>query len=277
MILKYTIAAASSSKSIGHLQQIMSLTFANILKCIQDTDDDVRQVASSSLEPISTRFNQIMAESAVDVELLIRTLIDVLSDLDDLGTSCSSVMSLLSDLLAVEANQTVFIRLLNGESILPRLLPFLTHSSLNVRQTTMSTIEKIVRAINASGGSTESPVMPRFEELEKQADLSTLMRLLYQQAILMNSEAGFKLLERCLTDLWRTLCSQLSSKCLIAICFPFITSWLVLMMYPSNQVIENAYIVTYGYQSVLMTFLILFSSFFLLKIFKNPKKYIIIK
>lgn len=238
MILKYTIAAASSSPSITHLQQIISQTFPNILKCIQDTDDDVRQVASSSLEPISTRLNLILADSPSHIQLLVRTLIDVLSDLDDLGTSCSSVMSLLSDLLAVESNQLVFIRLLNGQSILPRLLPFLSHSSVSVRQTTMSTIEKIVRAINSS-----SPNQFRFEELEKQADLSTLMRLLYQQAILMNSEAGFKQLERCLTDLWRTLCHQLSSKCLIAACFPFITTWLALMMYPSNQVIEAAYLV----------------------------------
>lgn len=253
MILKYTIAAASSLPSLEHLQQIISLTFANILKCIENTDDDVRQVASSSLEPISTRLNRILAHSPHQIELLMRTLIDVLSDLDDLGTSCSSVMSLLSDLLAVESNQIVFIRLLKGESILPRLLPFLTHSSLNVRQTTMSTIEKIVRAINASTSSasadsttttTSSTPSFRFEELEKTADLSTLMRLLYQQAILMNSDAGFKLLHRCLTDLWRTLCSQLSSKCLISICFPYITTWIVLMMHPSNQVIESAYLVS---------------------------------
>lgn len=251
MILKYTIAAASSLPSFEHLQQIISLTFANILKCIENTDDDVRQVASSSLEPISTRLNLILAHSPEQIELLMRTLIDVLSDLDDLGTSCSSVMSLLSDLLAVESNQIVFIRLLKGESILPRLLPFLTHSSLNVRQTTMSTIEKIVRAINASTATnsattTTTTTIPsfRFEELEKTADLSMLMRLLYQQAILMNSDAGFKLLHRCLTDLWRTLCSQLSSKCLISICFPYITTWIVLMMHPSNQVIESAYLVS---------------------------------
>lgn len=244
MILKYTIAAASSSQSLEHLQQIISLTFANILKCIENTDDDVRQVASSSLEPISTRLNLILAHSPDHIEMLIRTLIDVLSDLDDLGTSCSSVMSLLSDLLAIESNQTVFIRLLKGESILPRLLPFLTHSSLNVRQTTMSTIEKIVRAINASrSGSHETLGSYRFEELEKPNDLSTLMRLLYQQAILMSSDAGFKLLERSLTDLWRTLCSQLSSKSIIAVCFPFITTWIALMMYPSNQVIEAVYLV----------------------------------
>lgn len=254
MILKYTIAAASSSPQLEHLQQIISLTFHNIIKCIENSDDDVRQVASSSLEPISTRLNLILDASADEqhIERLVRTLIDVLSDLDDLGTSCSSVMSLLSDLLAIESNQVVFIRLLKGESILPRLLPFLTHSSLSVRQTTMSTIEKIVRAINASGAAAAIPSSSeptqhsssfRFEELEKPADLSTLMRLLYQQAILMSSDVGFKLLERCLLDLWRTLCSQLSPKCLIAVCFPYITTWIALLMYPSNQPIESVYLV----------------------------------
>jgi len=66
MILKYTIAAASASNDLTNLKQIFSLTFNNILECIKDNDDDVRQVASSSLEPVSKQLNSLLNEQQLD-------------------------------------------------------------------------------------------------------------------------------------------------------------------------------------------------------------------
>ncbi|CAF0748348.1 unnamed protein product [Brachionus calyciflorus] len=237
MILKYTIAAASASNDLTNLKQIFSLTFNNILECIKDNDDDVRQVASSSLEPVSKQLNSLLNEQQLDC--LIRILIDVLSDLDDLGTSCSNIMSLLSDLLSLGTNQATFIRLLNGQSILPRLLPFFNHTNFIVKQTTLNTINKIIIAINSNGQSGF-----KFELIEKSENLGLLFRLLFQQSILMSSENGFKMLENLLIELWETLCYNLSPKLLVSICFPFITTWLVLLMYPSNQQIDSAYLVS---------------------------------
>lgn len=235
MILKYTIAAANAANQLENLKKIFSLTFENILKCIKDSDDDVRQVASSSLEPVSKRLNNLL--NTAQIESLIRILIDVLSDLDDLGTSCSNIMCLLSDLLSLNENQLIFIELLSGQSILPRLLPFLNHSSLTVKQTTLNTINKIIVAIN-----TNLKIF-KFEAIEKNENLSLLFRILYQQAILMSSESGFKMLETLLIDLWQTLCYNISPKLLVNLCFPYITTWLVLLMYPCNQQIDTAYLV----------------------------------
>lgn len=237
MILKYTIAAASASNDLTNLKQIFSLTFENILNCIKDNDDDVRQVASSSLEPVSTNLNSLLRTD--QIESLIKILIDVLSDLDDLGTSCSNIMSLLSDLLSLHENQTTFIRLLNGQSILPRLLPFLNHSSFNVKQTTLSTINKIIIAINSNGSFGY-----KFELIENSQNLALLFRLLYQQAILMSSENGFKMLESLVVELWETLNYNISPNILVSICFPYITTWLILLMYPCNQQIDPAYLVS---------------------------------
>lgn len=233
MILKYTIAAASTN-DLAYLRQILLLTFPNIIKCIQDNDDDVRQVASSTLEPVSKHLNEILPPD--QLQNLIRILIDVLSDLDDLGTSCSNIMSLLSDLLSLDANQQTFISLLNNQSILPRLLPFMNHSSLTVKQTTLNTINKIILAING-----QSPF--RFESLERAENLITLFRLLYQQAILLNGDQAFKTLEPNLLELWHTLCYNLSPRTLIQVCFPYITTWLMLFMHPANQQIECNYLV----------------------------------
>jgi hypothetical protein len=147
-------------------------------------------------------------------------------------------MCLLSDLLSNTDNHTIFLGLLNGHSILPRLLPFLNHPNLSVKQTTLNTVNKIINAINASS----TPA--RFETIETPATLTRLFRLLFQQAILMSTEAHFKQLEATLIQLWQALCTSLSSASIVAICFPYITTWLFLFMWPPNQQIDPAYLVS---------------------------------
>jgi TATA-binding protein-associated factor len=250
MILKYTIAATSGvtlkktniNDSMKNLQLIFQLLFDNILNCIRDKDDDVRQVASAALEPVSKYLKNLLNES--QLESLIRILIDVLSEIDDLSMSSANIMSLLSDLLSTEESsidiKSIFLKLLNNQSIIPRLLPFLQHSNLTIRQTTLETINKIIIAIDETN---EIKNTYRFESMEKSENLSLLFRLLYQQSILLSSEYSFKLIEPNLIKLWRTLCIKLSSHCLINVCFPYITTWLSLLMYPSNQPIDPNYLI----------------------------------
>jgi hypothetical protein len=244
----------SHSTSISYLKLIFNLTFENILNCIKDNDDDVRQVASASLKPVSKLLTSVLNEEKL--EALIRILIDVLSDIDDLGTSCTTIMLLLSDLLSsnddvkdkeenVNNNKNneidlklIFIRLLNGQSVIPRILPFLQHMNINVKKTTLNTINKIILAINNSNNRLN------FETLESNENLTILFRLLYQQAILMASEQAFHALESLLENLWTTLCNKLSPHCLINTCFPFITTWLLLFMHPSNQPIDSVYLIS---------------------------------
>lgn len=250
MILKYTIAAtsgvtlkkANNNDSMKNLHLIFQLLFDNILNCIRDKDDDVRQVASAALEPVSKYLKQLLNES--QLESLIRILIDVLSEIDDLSMSSANIMSLLSDLLSTEESSVdikrIFLKLLNNQSIIPRLLPFLQHSNLAIRQTTLETINKIIIAIDETN---EQKNTNRFELMEKSENLSLLFRLLYQQSILLSSEYSFRLIEPNLVKLWKTLCVKLSSHCLINVCFPYITTWLSLLMYPSNQPIDPNYLI----------------------------------
>ena len=241
------------SSSISNLKLIFDLTFENILNCIKDNDDDVRQVASASLKPVSKLLTKILNEERL--ESLIRILIDVLSDIDDLGTSCTNIMCLLSDLLSSNDEETIeednnqlnckneinlkkmFNRLLNGQSVIPRILPFLQHMNISVKKTTLNTINKIILAINSSTYSD-------FEKLESNENLTILFRLLFQQAILMSSEQAFQALESILVILWTTLCNKLSPHCLINTCFPFITTWILLFMHPSNQPIDSVYLIS---------------------------------
>ncbi len=135
----------------------------------------------------------------------------------------------------------MFLQLLNGESILPHLMTFFQHSSINVKRTALMTINKIILAMNTVYD--HGTASPRFEAMEKKETLSMLFRLLYQQAVLLPSEHSFSLLESLIESLWSTLCDQLSVGYLINICFPFITTWILLMMHSPNQPIDSIYLV----------------------------------
>ena len=190
MLLKYTIgacsaelrAASSSSTStsqLSNLRLVFAHTFDNILVCIRDEDDDVRQVASASLEPVSTYLSRLL--SGAQLESLVRILVEFFSSIDDLSISCATIMSLLADLLAVasasathtqtqtaqtdtsDANnnnnntvKVIFMRLLNNQSIIPRLLPFMQHANMAVRRTTLDTIHKILLAMNDDNNGVSS-------------------------------------------------------------------------------------------------------------------------
>lgn len=249
MALKYTIAASAALVTDGqrdnyfqNLKLIFDLTFGNILKCLKDNDDDVRHVASTTLEPVSVYLTRLL--DSEKIKLLIQILIDVLTNkLDDLATSCSNIMSLLSDLLSVKNNALIFLNLLNGESIIPNLIVFFQHSSINVKKTALVTINKIIIAINTNYEIGPDGYRFQFETFEKKENLTMLFRLLYQQAILLSSEHSFNLLQTLIEDLWGTLCEKLSVPYLINICFPFITTWILLMMHSPNQPIDSIYLI----------------------------------
>jgi len=137
----------------------------------------------------------------------------------------------------------MFLELLNGESILPHLMTFFQHSSINVKKTALMTINKIILAMNTAYDSDCTIASFRFETMEKKDTLSLLFRLLYQQAILLPSEHSFEILEGLIEKLWATLCDQLSIGYLINSCFPFITTWILLMMHSPNQPIDSIYLV----------------------------------
>ena len=244
MALKYTIAASAALvDSLSNLKLIFQLTFTNILRCLTDNDDDVRHVASTALEPVSSLLAVLL--NPAQIELLIKILIDVLTHkLDDLATSCSHIMSLLSDLLSTKSNSVIFMRLLNGESIIPHLITFFHHTSIQVKRTALITINKIILAIHVNYESNAIHEQFKFETVEKKENLSSLFRLLYQQAILLSSENAFVALEELIEQLWETLCHKLSVPYLINLCFPHITTWILLMMHSPSQPIDSIYLMS---------------------------------
>ena len=77
MTLKYTIAASAALVTnhediyFQNLKLIFDLTFHNILKCLKDNDDDVRHVASTALEPVSSFLTRLLDPVSIFLWALI--------------------------------------------------------------------------------------------------------------------------------------------------------------------------------------------------------------
>jgi hypothetical protein len=145
--------------------------------------------------------------------------------------------------LSSQSNAQVFMRLLNGQSIVPHLIGFFQHSSLSVKKQALTTLSKIIIALSSNNGNSDNYYV--YETIEKKENLSLLFRLLYQQAILLSSIQAFEQLESLIEQLWQTMCNRLSIPYLINLCFPYITTWILLMMHSPNQPIDSIYLVKY--------------------------------
>jgi hypothetical protein len=229
-VLKYLIATMNTKVDNDLIGIIIKTTFDNILLCISDLDDDVRQVATQTLVPISKHLSGFL--SSQHCKQLLKVLIDVLLIVDDLSTSCTSIMELLCDLLEYEANLKSFLNLFDVNEFIKRLYLYIKHSNLNVKQMTLNTFNKIFQIMSRDCERGQLSGV-------NQNVLQNLFRLLYQQAII---ETNLKCLES-IESLWLTLCHFIEFNSLIQTCFPYITTWLLLLMYPAQQPIDAVYLI----------------------------------
>ncbi len=229
LVLKYLVAALNTRDERETIKIILNMTFENVLLCISDLDDDVRQVATQTLVPISKELTGFLDNQ--QSEQLMKVLIDVLLIIDDLSTSSTSIMGLLCDLLKYESNLKIFLNLFDLNEFLKRLCPYIKQNNLNVKQMTLDTFNKIFQILNKSEKHQQTVL--------NQKILQSLFRLLYQQVIV---ETNLKCLESIVT-LWSTLCTFTEFNNLIQTCFPYITTWLLLLMHPAQQPIDAIYLI----------------------------------
>eukprot|EP00041_Stephanoeca_diplocostata_P038978 m.1575863 g.1575863 ORF g.1575863 m.1575863 type:complete len:1877 (-) comp25308_c0_seq54:5766-11396(-) len=112
---------------------------------LEDESDDVRAAAADALLPIS---DQVVTTRPQSVTALLDILWDALLDLDDLAVSTSSVLALLSDLVAVAARRrtdaaapgAALDRMLG---LVPRLFPFFRHALTSVRAAVLRTLSSL--------------------------------------------------------------------------------------------------------------------------------------
>lgn len=160
-------------------EELLNLSFQSITNGLRDQDDDVRAVAAEALLPVAANVVRLMPLS---VPLLVSTLWEALLDLDDISASTSSIMRLLSEVTShpahpdcnclwlepdmlkdlsddesFEKEKDLSMKTLSGVKasisdvlieLVPRLWPFLRHSSKGVRRAAVNLLHTLTESFN---------------------------------------------------------------------------------------------------------------------------------
>ena len=123
--LKYLMATRQDLSN-----QLLPLVYPSLFRGLQDEVDDVSAVAAAALVPLADPLVNLLPIDQIGI--LLKTLWDSLLDLDELTASTSSILTLLSSLMAHPETVTCLKHLPLIE-LVPRLWSFLSHSSSKVR------------------------------------------------------------------------------------------------------------------------------------------------
>lgn len=168
--LKYLLAVRADIRS-----SLLTHAYPHIYKGLQDEMDDVVAVAASCLVPVAESVVQLLEKDVV--AKLISTLWDSLLDIDDLTSSTNSILLLLSQLLAHPAVSDSGWKYLT--ELVPRLWPFLYHSSISVRGSalktldTLTSLKHVVKALEKERGDTQM-IKEEKDSSESESDKMTV-------------------------------------------------------------------------------------------------------
>ncbi|XP_073832127.1 histone acetyltransferase 1 [Musca autumnalis] len=130
------------------LQIYLPQTINDILLGLFDSVDDVGAVAASTLIPVATWLPKLL--NATQVSSIVKMLWDLLLDQDELTSASNSFMGLLAAILCLP-NASSWIQMEPMSTLIPRLWPFLSHSSSSVRKSTLVTLQTLTK-------NTQSPI-----------------------------------------------------------------------------------------------------------------------
>lgn len=143
--IRYVLAAKHEDA-----EDLLPKVLDSILKGLSDADDDVRAAAGSALLPVTSELVRLFPDRVPD---LMESLWDSVSELEDISSSTSVVFRLLADLSGRKSPQgqpKFWIRENDSEASnqildhVPRLWPFLRHSSRAVRLSVSQVLEALV-------------------------------------------------------------------------------------------------------------------------------------
>ena len=222
--LKYLLAVRGASVDRDLLAQL----FPRIHSGLTDPSDDVISVAASALLPVVPLLISQLAGGG-QVGQLATTLWTALLDLDDLTCSSHAILVLLSDLLSAPGG--LELALTGGTSgpeqqlveLVPRLFPFLSHSSSVVRRASLQAL--IILTGPRTGLWLPSCIM-------------ILLRQVYQRALLEHNEACLSLIPR----LWDAACEQTPLSPLLMASCPWFGPWITLIAAPAHLPLDPAVI-----------------------------------
>ncbi|XP_050311061.1 TATA-binding protein-associated factor 172 isoform X6 [Anthonomus grandis grandis] len=215
--LKYLLAVRGDL-----IDDLLPKAFPYILQGLSDMNDDVSAVAASSLIPVAPKLTALVLNSLPQV---VNKLWDLLSEQDELAAACNSFMGLLAAILNLPEARALLPARPPNDAV-PRLWPFLSHSTSSVRKATLATL----RTLTADAGATAT--------WEAQL-LQDAMRHVFQRVLVEPVVEVREVAE----NVWNNLVKNSGLVELLHAACPFITVWLFLTMQPTKVPFDPNYFI----------------------------------
>lgn len=216
--LKYLLAVREDMVST-----LLPRSFPHILKGLSDPVDDVGAVAASSLIPIAPKLIELVPECVPNV---VTTLWDLLAEQDELASACNSFMGLLASILSLPEGQ-ILLPPQPLRDVVPRLWPFLSHSTSNVRKATLQTLGTLTVPQHGNMLMWEAHL------------LQDALRHVFQRALVEPISEVRSVAEK----VWVQLIEHSGLVELLHAACPFVTTWLCLTMQPTRIPFDPALLI----------------------------------
>lgn len=226
LALKYLLAVRDDL-----LDELLPRAFPAAMCGLADAVDDVGAAAASALIPVASALPKLLTHA--QLETVVQRLWELLREQDDLAAACNSFMGLLAAILSLPAARA-HLTPQPLSQVLPRLWPFLGHSSSSVRKATLQTLLTLT-------GDEGNPK----DEQGRWGDaggivLHEALRQVFQRA-LVEHVAG---IQEVAEKVWHNLVVRSDLELLLHASCPLVSTWLCLAMQPEHVPFSPALLVT---------------------------------
>ena len=207
---------------LARKNSLLSSSLAAINRGLQDDVDDVVGAAASALVPVA----KFLEEK--DAGCLVQRLWETLQNLDELSSSTSPVLQLLSTLIELNPGSSSGFQPLS--SLVPRLVPFLHHASSTVRLSALQTVHVLTSR-------------PHIARTFLHVNCSELLQSLFERAVLEHQSKHLQLIE----SIWCSVCDNTPLQPLLLSTCPLYGHWLLMIM--NSPALPLSLLVTPRYKS----------------------------
>uniref|UniRef100_A0A336KBP6 CSON011086 protein n=1 Tax=Culicoides sonorensis TaxID=179676 RepID=A0A336KBP6_CULSO len=225
------------------IMEYLPLVLDNILDGLEDPVDDVAAVCASTLIPIATHLPKLLSPSRLSQ--ILTKIWDLLLDQDELTSASNSFMGLLAAILSLPG----VAGSIHGSAftnLIPRLFPFLSHSSTSVRKSTLQTLKTLTESVDlCPKGNEENDNTLNISmtingvKLWTPELLQDALRQLYQRVLVEHIEEVQCLVE----EVWSNIVKNADLSVLLHAACPFVSCWFCLAMQPSRLAFDQSQLV----------------------------------
>ncbi|XP_011313794.1 TATA-binding protein-associated factor 172 [Fopius arisanus] len=217
LALKYLLAVRDDL-----LEQLLPQAFPAAMRGLADPVDDVGAAAASALIPVASSLPKLLKPE--ELQAVVARLWELLREQDDLAAACNSFMGLLAAILSLPAARACLSPQPLSQA-LPRLWPFLSHSSSSVRKATLQTLQTLT-------GEDADPPENRKERWGEEGGivLQEALRHVFQRVLIEHVSAIQEVAE----GVWENLVTRSDLELLLHAACPLVSTWLCLAMQPDH-------------------------------------------